>query len=96
MSAVYALFGVVLIPVSFAAIRLAKNLIHPVVFTRHGPLLADGSDMIARRRRRDSDALELTSAPALWHSGTFEHEVLAELTPREGELVVEKKLFCDL
>ncbi len=37
MSAVYALFGVVLIPVSFAAIRLAKNLIHPVVFTLHGP-----------------------------------------------------------
>jgi uncharacterized membrane protein len=37
LSAVYALFGVVLIPVSFAAIRLAKNLIHPVVFTRHGP-----------------------------------------------------------
>jgi len=36
-SAVYALFGVVLIPVSFAAIRLAKGLIHPVVFTRHGP-----------------------------------------------------------
>jgi len=37
LSAVYALFGVVLIPVSFLAIRLAKGLIHPVVFTRHGP-----------------------------------------------------------
>lgn len=37
MSAVYSLFGVVLIPVSFLAIRLAKGLIHPVVFTRHGP-----------------------------------------------------------
>jgi heme exporter protein C len=37
MSAVYTLFGVVLIPVSFLAIRLAKGLIHPVVFTRHGP-----------------------------------------------------------
>jgi len=37
LSAVYALFGVVLIPVSFAAIRLAKDLIHPVVFTLHGP-----------------------------------------------------------
>jgi heme exporter protein C len=34
MSAVYALFGVVLIPVSVLAIRLAENLIHPVVFTR--------------------------------------------------------------
>lgn len=37
LSSVYALFGVVLIPVSFLAIRLAKGLIHPVVFTRHGP-----------------------------------------------------------
>jgi heme exporter protein C len=37
MSAVYALFGVALIPVSFLAIRLAKNFIHPVVFTRGGP-----------------------------------------------------------
>ena len=37
MSAVYALFGVVLIPVSFLAIRLSKSFIHPVVFTSHGP-----------------------------------------------------------
>jgi heme exporter protein C len=37
MSAVYALFGVVLIPVSFLAIRLSKELIHPVVFTLQGP-----------------------------------------------------------
>jgi heme exporter protein C len=36
LSAVYALFGVVLIPVSFLAIRLAQRFIHPVVFTRHG------------------------------------------------------------
>ena len=40
MSAVYALFGVVLIPVSFLAIRLAQNFIHPVVFTREGPQMA--------------------------------------------------------
>jgi heme exporter protein C len=35
-SAVYALFGVVLVPVSFLAIRLAKTFLHPVIFTRHG------------------------------------------------------------
>ena len=40
MSAVYALFGVVLIPVSFLAIRLAENFIHPVVFTRDGPQMS--------------------------------------------------------
>jgi heme exporter protein C len=37
MTAVYAVFGVVLIPVSFLAIRLSKRFIHPVVFTSHGP-----------------------------------------------------------
>ena len=35
--AVYALFGVALIPVSFFAIRLASDFIHPTVFTRDGP-----------------------------------------------------------
>ena len=37
LSAVYALFGVALIPVSFLAIRLAEGFIHPTVFTRDGP-----------------------------------------------------------
>jgi heme exporter protein C len=37
ISAVYALFGIVLVPVSFLAIRLAENVIHPTVFTRDGP-----------------------------------------------------------
>lgn len=37
LSAVYALFGVILIPVSFAAIRLSKEFLHPRVFTLHGP-----------------------------------------------------------
>ena len=38
--AVYALFGAVLIPVSFLAIRLAPRYIHPVVFTTGGPQMA--------------------------------------------------------
>jgi heme exporter protein C len=40
LSAVYALLGVVLIPISFLAIRLAQNFIHPVVFTRDGPQMS--------------------------------------------------------
>jgi heme exporter protein C len=40
LCAVYALFGVVLIPISFLAIRLAQNFIHPVVFNRHGPQMS--------------------------------------------------------
>jgi heme exporter protein C len=42
ISAVYALFGVVLIPVSFFAIRLAEEAIHPTTFTLEGPQM-DGS-----------------------------------------------------
>jgi len=40
ISAVYALFGVVLIPVSFLAIRLADDFIHPTVFRPSGPNMA--------------------------------------------------------
>ena len=40
LSAVYALFGVALIPVSFLAIRLASDFIHPTVFTRDGPQMS--------------------------------------------------------
>jgi heme exporter protein C len=39
--AVYAVFGVILIPISFLAIRLANQLIHPVVFTLQGPQMAN-------------------------------------------------------
>jgi len=41
MCAVYALFGVVLIPISFLAIRLSRSLIHPVVFTLQGPQMTN-------------------------------------------------------
>jgi heme exporter protein C len=40
LCAVYAIFGVILIPISFLAIRLANQYIHPVAFNRHGPQMA--------------------------------------------------------
>ena len=40
MSAVYALFGVALIPVSVLAIRLSQRFIHPVAFNEHGTNMA--------------------------------------------------------
>jgi heme exporter protein C len=40
LCAVYALFGVALIPISLLAIRLAENYIHPVAFNKHGPQMA--------------------------------------------------------
>ena len=39
-SAVYALFGVAMFPVSFLAIRLASDFIHPTVFTSAGPQMS--------------------------------------------------------
>lgn len=42
ISAVYALLGVALIPVSFLAIRLAQEAIHPTTFTLDGPQM-DGA-----------------------------------------------------
>jgi len=46
MCAVYALFGVVLIPVSWLSIRLANDFIHPTVFTTDGPQMS-GSMFLA-------------------------------------------------
>jgi heme exporter protein C len=46
MSAVYALFGVVLIPVSFLAIRLSQRFIHPIVFDSHAPSNMTGSQWL--------------------------------------------------
>ena len=43
-----------------AAFRHASG---QIVFTRHGPLLADGRDMIARRRRRDTESLPTRTSP---------------------------------
>ena len=40
LSAVYALFGVALVPVSILAIRLSQRFIHPTVFKRSGPDMA--------------------------------------------------------
>jgi heme exporter protein C len=41
MCAVYALFGVVLIPISFLAIRISRSIIHPEVFTLKGPQMTN-------------------------------------------------------
>jgi heme exporter protein C len=40
LCAVYALFGVALVPVSFLAIRLANDFIHPTVFRSSGPAMS--------------------------------------------------------
>lgn len=61
-----------------------------VIYTRHGALLPNGRDMILRRRRRDADAMDATERPHLWSRGSFEHEVIDQLAPRPGDLVIDK------
>ena len=67
ISAVYALFGVVLIPISFLAIRLAENFIHPVVFTRDGPQMS-GDDVlhVLRLPRGDARCWPARSTSSSW------------------------------
>ena len=61
-----------------------------VLFTRHGPLMPDGRDMIARRRRRDTDSVTTTNTPTLWSKGSFEHEIIETLKPEANEMVIDK------
>lgn len=67
-----------------------RMLKRPIIFTRHGALLPDGSDMIERRQRRDEDALEDSKRPAMWSKGDFEHEIIEELKPTQAELIIDK------
>lgn len=79
------------------AISNAKRLLdgfrkagREVIFTRHGALLADGRDMIVRRRVRDRDSIASTTTPTLWPRGSFEHEIVSVLAPADDELVIDK------
>ena len=79
------------------AVPAAKRLLtafrragRQVLFTRHGPLMPDGRDMIARRRRRDTDSVTTTNTPTLWSKGSFEHEIIETLTPEANEMVIDK------
>ena len=62
-SAVYALFGVALIPVSFLAIRLAEDFIHPTAFNARGAA-DDGDDVRdVLHRVGGGDAARLRALP---------------------------------
>jgi len=67
-----------------------REMKREVIFTRHGALLPDGRDMIARRQQRDSDAREQSERPTLWPKGSREHQIVDQLAPLGYELVVDK------
>jgi nicotinamidase-related amidase len=57
-----------------------------VIHLTVGPVLADGMDMVRLRRPKVAEGL----LPMLHHAGTFEHQILPELAPIEGEVVINK------
>jgi nicotinamidase-related amidase len=61
-----------------------------VIFITVGPNLADGSDMFARRRRRDEARRRATGAANTFFVGSPEHRVRDEVAPLPGELVLNK------
>jgi len=63
-----------------------------VVFTRHGSLLPDGGDLVERRRRRERVARGAASEQSghLPVAGSPGHSIVSALTPRPGELVLDK------
>lgn len=61
-----------------------------VIFVTVGPNLADGSDMFARRRRRDEARRQASGAASTFFVGSPEHRVRDEVAPIPGELVLNK------
>ncbi len=61
-----------------------------VVFFRNGVLLPDASDMFPRRRFREEQNLKTLGLSEHRYQGTPGHEVLDEIAPLHGELVLDK------
>jgi nicotinamidase-related amidase len=61
-----------------------------VIYTRHGSLLPDGRDLVQWRRTRNAEAVSTTGRPALWPLGSYEHQIVHNLAPVAGELVIDK------
>ena len=64
----------------------------PVIFTRHGSLLPDGSDLIARRRSRESVARGASGGESghMAIAGDEGHAIIPRLQSRPNELVLDK------
>jgi biuret amidohydrolase len=61
-----------------------------VIFIRVGPFLADGSDMIERRRLREETSRRRLGLDHIYYLGSPELQIIDELKPQSGELVIDK------
>ena len=64
-----------------------------IVYLTVGPELTDGSDLSPIIKRRVSQRQAKGQPIAVFRKGTFEHSIIEELKPQEGELVVNKTSF---
>ena len=69
-----------------------RRLGRRVIFTRHGNLLPDGSDLAERRRSREQVALAASRGQSghMAAAGTADHQIDSRLGPLPGELVLDK------
>ncbi len=58
-----------------------------------GPLLPDASDMHSRERIRVQRRARASGFGHYFYPGTLEHEIIDELKPQEGEMVINKNSF---
>jgi nicotinamidase-related amidase len=61
-----------------------------VIYLTVGSVLEDGSDLSPDLRRRYLGSRQTPGSRTTFPKGTFEHSILAELTPRDQELVINK------
>jgi len=61
-----------------------------VIYLTAGALLPDGSDLSARRLRRDAARIAAQGDTEHMHPQTYDYQILDELRPRPGELVIPK------
>ena len=78
------------IPAHVRLLRFFRETGRPVVFITVGPNLPDGSDMIPRRVRRIRRQSQATGVDVTFAEGSGDHAVIDDLTPLDGELVVNK------
>jgi nicotinamidase-related amidase len=61
-----------------------------VIHITHGSETPDGSDLSARARLRNAERERLTGLRSWCRKGDFEHQIIPQLQPINGELVVNK------
>lgn len=83
-------FSQVTIPNTKRLLKAFRNAGREVIYTRNGSYLPDGRDLIHRRRQRDNLAMQSSGLPTLWSKGTFEHKIVHDLSPLDGEYILDK------